>query len=201
MQIFLKWHKHIQSICICSHAITWTLMLSLERNDSSARCASGGEGNIAATKFSSSNGQHKPDPPSSENLLIQRTSKLSGEADQLSHSRKLNVTPMTGRVTLPSTEPDRGCSSRLPRGERASIISPTAAFCRSRKAASCSSCCCFRRKSPANPAAVGGSSWIAKEPCNVHAKRGAVLITNQSSGASCCRAPRGVSVSRGQRAD
>lgn len=74
-------------VCICLHVITWTLMLSLERNDSSARCASGGEGNIAATKLSRSNGQHKPHPPSSENLLIQCASKLSGEADQLSHSR------------------------------------------------------------------------------------------------------------------
>lgn len=96
-------------------------MLSLERNDSSARCASVGEGNIAATKFSRSNGQHKPDPPSSENLLIQCTFKLSGEADRLSQSREQNVTPMAGRVTLLDTEPDRGCSSRLPRGEGASF--------------------------------------------------------------------------------
>lgn len=160
-------------------------MLSLERNDSSARCASGGEGNIAATKLSRSNGQHKPHPPSSENLLIQCASKLSGEADQLSHSRQRNVTPMTGRVTLLGTEPDPGCSSRLPRrgaghgccGERGHRF-PDSSLLLSRKAASCCSCCC-RKNGPANPAAVAGSSWIANKPCNVHAKRGAVLITNK----------------------
>lgn len=75
----------------------------------------GGEGNVAATKFSRSNGRYKPDPPSSESLLIQCAPKLSGEADERSHSRQHNVTPMTGRVTLLSTELHglRGCSSRL----------------------------------------------------------------------------------------
>lgn len=68
----------------------------------------GGEGSIAAAKFSRSNGQHKPDPPSSESVLIQSASELSGEADQLSHSREQNVIPTIGRVTLLS-------SSRLPR--------------------------------------------------------------------------------------
>lgn len=97
----------------------------------------GGEGNVAATKFSGSNGQYKPDPPSSESLLIQCAFKLSGEADQLSHSPQQNVTLMTGRVTLLNTELDRlrGCSSRLPRtgaghgcrGAR-EHHSPTAAF-------------------------------------------------------------------------
>lgn len=97
---------------------------------------------------------------------------------------------MTVRVTLLlSTEPDRaaappGCQGAVQgtafRGEgRENIIPPTAASCRSRRAASRS-----RRNSPANPAAVGGSSWIAKKPCDVHAKGGAVLITNQSSGAA-----------------
>lgn len=65
-------------------------MLSLERNDSTSRCAWGGEGNAAAIEFSRKNSQYKTDLPSivRQCLLIQCPSKLSGQADQLCHSRQ-----------------------------------------------------------------------------------------------------------------
>lgn len=82
-------------ICLC--VITWTLMLSFKRHDSTARCVCVARGNAAAIEFSRSNGQYKPDPVSSERqrLLIQCTSVLLGETEQLCQSRKQNVTSMT----------------------------------------------------------------------------------------------------------
>ena len=165
-----------------------------------------GEGNAAAIEFSRSNGQYKTDPASSERqrLLIQRTSKLSGEADQLRHSRQQNVTPMTGRVTPPWRSSAQqlgglgGCSSCLPstsaghcccgEGEHPFPSSSlSASLLRSVLPESCElQQLLLRRDGPANPAAVGGSSWIAKKQCNAHTKREARLITNKSSDAAYC---------------
>lgn len=166
----------------------------------------GGEGNAAAIEFSRSNGQCKTDPASSERqcLLIQCTSRLLGEADQLRHSRQQNVAPTTGWVTPPWRSSAQqldglgGCSSRLPstsagprcRGEGEHPFpcsSLSAPLLRSALPESCElQQLLLRRGGPANPAAMGGSSWIAKKQCNAHAKRGAMLITNRSGDAAYC---------------
>lgn len=173
-------------IHICSYVITRTLMLSLERNDSAARCACrGGEGEAAAIEFSGSDGQHKTGPASSERqcLSIQRASKLSGEADQLRrHSPQQNVTP-----TLPPPPPV-GTAAGWPRWRACTGVGP---WCggegrasppqqqpsrhpcgarRSQSAASCSSCCSEGTVRQIL-AAAGGGSWIATKPCNAHAKK------------------------------
>lgn len=133
-------------------------MLSLERNDSTSRCAWGGEGNAAAIEFGRKNSQYKTDLASivRQCLLIQRPPKLSGEADQLCHSRQQNITPVAGRVTPPWRSSAQqldglgGCSSQLPRssaehwGGRASFAQQQPLYpcctCCSQRAASCSSC-------------------------------------------------------------
>lgn len=112
-----------------------------------------------------------------------------------------NVTPMTGRVTPPCRSSAQqlaglgGCSSKPPstsaghgcRGEgehpfpSSSLPAP---LLRSALPESCElQQLLLRKAGPANPAAVGGSSWVAKKQRNAHAKRGAMLIRNKSSNA------------------
>lgn len=128
----------------------------------------GGEGRIAAAKFSRSNGQHKPDPPSSESVLIQSASELSGEADQLSHSREQNVIPRL--AGSPCSAPP-GCQGAVQ--GRHSITSPI---------------------SHGQLRAAAAAAWegvrqilqqldIASEPCDVQAERGAALAAIKGSGA------------------
>lgn len=60
---------------ICLYVITQTLMLSLERNDSAARCVCVGEGSAAATEFSRSRG---PCPESEATSWSYSQALLSG---------------------------------------------------------------------------------------------------------------------------
>lgn len=115
------------------------------------------------------------------------------------HSRQQNVTPVTGRVTLPWRS---SAQLRWPRwllllaakyqsgaprkGEHpfpsSSLSAPLLCLalpesCRLQQLL-------LRRDGPANPPAVGGNIWTAKKQCNAHAKRGAMLIAKKSSDAA-----------------
>lgn len=115
-----------------------------------------------------------------------------------------NVTPMTGRVTPPCRSSAQqlaglgGCSSKPPstsaghgcRGEGEHPFPSSSLPAPLLRSALLESCdlqqLLLRKAGPANPAAVGGSSWVAKKQRNAHAKRGAMLIKNKSDAVYPC---------------
>lgn len=182
--------------------ITWTLMLSFERNDSTARRACGERGECSCSQIQLKQRQHETYPASSKRrcLFIQGTFELSGGAESLCHSRQQNVTPVTsGSHRCGGAQPSSwmalvaaspSCWVPVQGTGRESILLPEAAllhpFC-ARHSESCElQQLLFPRAGLANAAAVGGSSWNANKQCNVHAERGAMLIRSKRSDETYC---------------